>query len=569
MKQTIIFLLVIFLSCSKSKPVDPESDRVFINKKYINTVSFNDFNDLGKAYYFIKLWGFLKYNADFDGADVDWDDYFLNNIDRLPKMNKADYVSFIEATLAVFPIPEEKEEKNKTEHYCLLDNNWFSSAYFNKTISDKLTYIFENRTEENTMFISNNSMGNLTFLNEEEYDDSNYPETNIRLLGLARYWNIINYFYIYKNDVDENWDEVLLSHINDFKEAKDVKSYQISVQKLSSKLYDCHSMVYSQYLDSKFFGRFVPNFRMKRIEDTFIVTEIRTTMYDDSQIKVGDVLLKIDGEPVLKRYNYFRTMMRGANPPSEQRIICPYVLSSTNDNMKLLLLREGKKLQVNVSLNDYSKLSKAEKKHKNAEMEKVVERKLPQGTSYLDLTYISRSNFDENMEAVKNADNLILDLRNQFDARILTDLAAFILPETSAFFSSSYADANRPGLLHIVDGYTVGNDNAGYFKGNVYLLVDEHIQSASEFLVMALQASPKTKVIGSQTAGSDGNVVEFRFPGNIKTVFTGIGIYYPDLTATQRHGIKIDYQVDQTIKGIRNGKDEALEKCLSIINTNK
>jgi carboxyl-terminal processing protease len=44
------------------------------------------------------------------------------------------------------------------------------------------------------------------------------------------------------------------------------------------------------------------------------------------------------------------------------------------------------------------------------------------------------------------------------------------------------------------------------YHGKVIILVNELTQSHAEFTVMALQAAPHSIVIGSQTAGADGNV---------------------------------------------------------------
>jgi hypothetical protein len=48
----------------------------------------------------------------------------------------------------------------------------------------------------------------------------------------------------------------------------------------------------------------------------------------------------------------------------------------------------------------------------------------------------------------------------------------------------------------------------------------------------------------------------------MRTSFSGLGIYYPDNTNTQRVGVKIDIQVKPTIKGIKEGRDEVMEKAL-------
>lgn len=49
-------------------------------------------------------------------------------------------------------------------------------------------------------------------------------------------------------------------------------------------------------------------------------------------------------------------------------------------------------------------------------------------------------------------------------------------------------------------------------------------------------------------------------------MISGIGVYYPDGTETQRIGIVPDIICKPTIQGIKAGKDELLEKALVLIN---
>jgi len=74
-----------------------------------------------------------------------------------------------------------------------------------------------------------------------------------------------------------------------------------------------------------------------------------------------------------------------------------------------------------------------------------------------------------------------------------------------------------------------------------------------------------TVVIGTNSAGADGNVSRLELPGGIQTMFSGIGIYYPDGTETQRIGIVPDIYVWPTVQGVREGRDEVLEKALEIL----
>jgi len=85
----------------------------------------------------------------------------------------------------------------------------------------------------------------------------------------------------------------------------------------------------------------------------------------------------------------------------------------------------------------------------------------------------------------------------------------------------------------------------------VIILVNEETQSQAEITVMAFRKSPGSLVIGSATAGANGNLSLIPLPGGIITGITGIGIYNPDGSDTQRIGIVPDIEIKPTIKGIK------------------
>ena len=53
------------------------------------------------------------------------------------------------------------------------------------------------------------------------------------------------------------------------------------------------------------------------------------------------------------------------------------------------------------------------------------------------------------------------------------------------------------------------------------------------------------------------------------TSITGLGVYYPDGRETQCIGIIPDIEVKPTIEGIKQGKDEVLERAIKFIETGK
>jgi C-terminal processing protease CtpA/Prc len=102
------------------------------------------------------------------------------------------------------------------------------------------------------------------------------------------------------------------------------------------------------------------------------------------------------------------------------------------------------------------------------------------------------------------------------------------------------------------------------YSGQVVTLVDEATQSQAEYDAMTLRAAGAT-IIGSTTAGADGDVTSLSLPVEFISQFSGIGIFYPDKTATQRVGIVPDIVVTPTIAGIQAGRDEVLEAAIAFI----
>jgi C-terminal processing protease CtpA/Prc len=100
------------------------------------------------------------------------------------------------------------------------------------------------------------------------------------------------------------------------------------------------------------------------------------------------------------------------------------------------------------------------------------------------------------------------------------------------------------------------------YSGKIVILVDETSISQAEYTAMAFRSVHGSLVVGSTTAGADGNVSQFVLPGEQRTMISGIGVFYPDKTPTQRVGIVPDVIVNPTIAGIRAGRDEVLEEAL-------
>ena len=103
------------------------------------------------------------------------------------------------------------------------------------------------------------------------------------------------------------------------------------------------------------------------------------------------------------------------------------------------------------------------------------------------------------------------------------------------------------------------------------MLCNAVTQSQAEYTIMMFQgaAGKRVTVIGSTTAGADGNVTAITLPGGYSTYFSGLGVLYPDGAQTQQKGIRIDIFSKPTVARLKENKDEVLERAIQFANTGK
>jgi C-terminal processing protease CtpA/Prc len=186
--------------------------------------------------------------------------------------------------------------------------------------------------------------------------------------------------------------------------------------------------------------------------------------------------------------------------------------------------------------------------------------------AYLYPGSLKRGEITQIIPEIAKTKGLVIDLRSYPSDFIVFSLGEYLMPKTTSFVKFSNGSVTTPGLFTVSDELKVGKENSDHYKGKVVILINETTQSQAEYTTMALRTAPRATVIGSTTAGADGNVSQFFLPGGISTMISGIGVYYPDGKETQRVGIVPDIVVKPTIKGIRAGRDEPLEKAIEIIN---
>jgi hypothetical protein len=518
-----------------------------------------------------KVWGLLKYyHPEVAKGEIDVDALLVNAI---PGVKAAvDYDSFNQEIDNLIQQAGDVSNEYNSETPAHPNEALFKwlkdETVFSDEVVKKLTTLQKKHVPvENYWVQTAFTQGNATFNNEKRYDQPYYPDENFRLLGLFRYWNAVQYFFAYHDDMDQDWDTSLREFIPRVIAAGDAIEYGLVIKELATRLNDSHAFVYGGYLNW-YFGFYQPPVEARYIEGKTVITRTVPGMMDPgSELLVGDIILKTHNQDIEDFRNDNLKDINASNQSVVDRNLCDFVIRGRSTQLAFTVLRGGFTIDITVKSHYYWDVADA---FANLDQQLDHWKILPGNIGYVHMGIAEIQDVAPMMEAMKDTKAIIFDIRN-YPNFILYYLCPYLNPGAEAFCQITYPSLDYPGEYLDRDAllYCSWYDNPDYYKGRVIILLDDRTQSRAEFVTMAIQTAPDSTVIGSQTAGADGNVSFVWLPGYIITYFTGLGIYYPDYTPTQRIGIVPDINIRPTVTGIQSGKDEVLERAISFIENNQ
>jgi hypothetical protein len=551
-----------------------DSDKEFDKGSLINGIVLSkskveDLDVLG------KIWGFLKYyHPSIAAGNYNWD-YELFRI--LPKIvavkNQKDRNSILNSWVqgvGTFEVNETVRDVNGEVKFNP-DLSWMDQSVLGPELIASLKKVTSAKRSNEHYYIDKiPDIGNPEFKNERPYDVSmkyRYPDQGFRLLSLYRYWNMIAYFFPYKNLIQENWNKVSSEFIPRFLNAANELEYKLVALALIARIHDTHANIWGMdnVLEQYKGERFTP-LEVTFVENKAVVTNYYNKAFGEATgLKIGDIIETVEGKRVDDIINQKLPLTPASNYPTQLRDIASSLLR-TNDTILNITYRHGAK-EISGSLKTFKPAeidvySRFQKKD-------TCFKKVTDNIAWIYPGSIKNEYLPVIIKEVLNMKGLIIDFRCYPSAFLVFTLGEYLLPEPTSFVKFSSGSIETPGLFTIAQPLKVGKSNPDYFKGKTVIIVNEVTQSSAEYHTMAFRTAPGAKVIGSTTAGADGNVSRLSLPGGINSMISGIGVYYPDGRETQRIGIVPDIEVRPTIKGIQDGRDELLEKAIAIIEDNK
>lgn len=553
MKHKISILIIVLIIALFSFPTLKAQENLSVTEKLALTA---------------KVWGFLKYyHPDVANGNYNWDEELFKIIPKIESSQTNESFSnilnnWIDSLGIITKCVKCTEKSSKNYINKNFDLSWTqNSKYFEPNLSQKLKYIENNRYQGKPYYIKNtDTVWTVQIQNEPEYPNFDWKNKNLRLLALFRYWNIVEYFYPYKYLTDQKWEDVLKEMIPKFTNAQTELEYNLVSLELVVKIDDSHAAFSTPVLND-YFGLYWIPAKFTIIDNKAVITGF----YDESlaakdDLRIGDVISKANGTSIKSIFNKQYKYISASNPSVKIRNSSYAIFNGNSDTISIEYTRDNE-INTKTIHRYYNSEFKNEKK---PEKWKIFEKNI----GYINMGVLEMDDVATTMMKLMNTKAIIFDIRN-YPKSSIHHIAAYLNKVPKYFITLTMPDIKYPGKFYIAETQTCGTKSGEKYKGKVIVLVNEITQSQAEYSCMCFQTVEGAKIIGSQTAGADGNVTYFKFPGNNKTVFTGMGVYYPDGKETQRIGIVPDIEVKPTIQGMQNGKDEVLEKAIDYINNSK
>ncbi len=508
-----------------------------------------------------KVWSFLKYHHPQIGrGDVNWD-YALMGV--LPSVLDAateperqqsllDMIEGLEpvsAHVCSIPLPDEIRLSPNFD--------WINDPEVGTELAAALLNIYEGRFQEEHYYVRGTPYSRF---NECEYEDMVIPDTGFRLLALYRYWGIIEYFFPYRYAIDGDWNDILREYIPAFVAADDPLAYQLALQQLIVSIGDSHAKILDEPDALRgFFGSFFTPVRLAYVENQWVVDGFTHESALSAGVEIGDVIMAIEGRPISERVEELYPYISASTEGSLYERLGRKLLRGNTGTVNLSVRRGCDTLVITMPRMEEDNLDSdmAERPAAGDGPYTLLDDKI--GYAYVGM--LTRDDVEGMMEEFQHTNGLILDLRDYPREFVIYNVADFILPFDTAFVRFTYPDYSNPGTFILKEPGTAGRGDSPY-EGKIAILIDEGSVSQAEFTAMAWRLAPQARIFGSPSDGADGDVVFVQFPGGIRTRFSGIGVYYPDGSETQRVGIQPDVFVRPTVKGLQTGHDEVLEAAL-------
>jgi C-terminal processing protease CtpA/Prc len=402
------------------------------------------------------------------------------------------------------------------------------------------------------------------FRPDPTYPEMLAPDLPHRRLAVIRAWNVIHFFYPYLHLIGD-WDAVLPEFLAKMEKAETGKDYALTIDEMMAHVPDGHTSLYGHPGTRDYYGAARLPLAVRWIEEAAVITAVSGDEAKAAGLLPGDAIAAVDGEPVAARIERLSRFVPASTRAAQIDRICGLYLLRGPAGPAVLSIQglDGKTREVRLTREKNSRVTLPPAGD--------TVRILPGNLGYVDLTRLTVPEVDALFEKIKDTRALILDMRGypqgtawSIAPRLNTNHARLGAQFRRSLLSALSDEEDGAGVYFSQPLPLLPPGKALYTHPTV-MLIDDRAISQSEHSGLFYEAANGTKFIGTPSAGANGDVTGFTLPGGIHVNFTGHDVRHADGRQLQRVGLQPDVVIAPTRAGIREGKDEVLERAVRFL----
>lgn len=401
------------------------------------------------------------------------------------------------------------------------------------------------------------------------YTTDVYPSVEYRILAAYKVWGAIHYFFAYKDLLDDDWDKTFADYLPKFIAAQNAREYHLIVAEMISFLSDSHATVQSSEL-TQYFGEASVGLRLRLLEKKPVITEVLDEEARKAGVKAGDIVLKVDGEPIGERIKREANYISASTAQHLGYAVMQQVLNGSESSTAALTIAGTDNRFKEVKLVRSNRYTSALRRQRTGEIVRI----LKGNVGYVDLDRLQSADVDAMFDKLRDTQAIIFDMRGE--AHGTAGAIASRLAEKSSVQAAIITgplvlepDLPKAGTdtqsASYFETQTIPSSDNWKYKKKTLALIDERTLGEAEHVGLFLEVANRTEFVGTPSAGADSDISSLAIPGGLTVTFSGHDIRHVNAGPLQRLGLQPTVTITPTIKGIQNGRDEVLEGALQYL----
>jgi len=368
-----------------------------------------------------------------------------------------------------------------------------------------------------------------------------------RLAAVAAAWSMLGQFFPYL-DVKSRaaWSDALGPALRAAATDRDDLAFRDTLRRLLARLHDGHATVPYYQPESGTLP-----IAWDWIQNRLVVTAVSKGA---AGVKRGDVVSAIGGVPA-GRALATRAALESGSPQ----------WARTRALDELLTGPPGGTTTVGIGRRNVTLTFAKDAEVIEAKPEAIAE--ISPGLFYVDLDRVTQSGFDARIPDLARAQGLIFDLRGypRMSPAFLQHFSD--RPVKSAHFTSLAVDRPDTPGVPASDGQWTLEPLTPRFTTNAVFITNGSAISYSESILSVVAGNHLADIVGSPSAGANGNITTFTLPGGYQIIWTGMRVTNRDGSRHFTTGVQPTVPVRRTVAGVRASRDELLDRAIKLVRT--